>query len=134
MQVVKHHAGSEQLRQLLALHAAAVSIPRRYAAVNRCSARSIRTSSYRRGPFAMYALSEYIGEERVNGALRRLIETHDSAGRSLGDDARPLSRAAGGDAGLAAVPAARPVRGEHVLGARDRASHGGADRRRQPGR
>ena len=32
--------------------------------------------AYRKGPFALYALSEYIGEERVNGALRRLLETH----------------------------------------------------------
>jgi hypothetical protein len=28
----------------------------------------------------MYALSEYMGMERVNGALRRLIQRHDSAG------------------------------------------------------
>jgi hypothetical protein len=33
----------------------------------------------RRGPFAMYALSEYVGEDRVNAALRRLRETHSSA-------------------------------------------------------
>jgi ABC-type transport system involved in multi-copper enzyme maturation permease subunit len=32
--------------------------------------------SYRKGPFALYALSEYIGEERVNGALRSLLEKH----------------------------------------------------------
>ena len=31
---------------------------------------------YRKGPFAMYALREYVGEERVNGALRRLLEEH----------------------------------------------------------
>ena len=35
--------------------------------------------SYRKGPFALYALSEYIGEERVNGALRRLLEKHRPA-------------------------------------------------------
>ena len=33
----------------------------------------------RRGPFAMYALSEYIGEDRVDAALRRLREAHPSA-------------------------------------------------------
>ena len=33
----------------------------------------------RRGPFAMYALSEYVGEDRVNAALRRLREAHASA-------------------------------------------------------
>lgn len=32
--------------------------------------------SYRKGPFALYALSEYIGEERVHEALRRLLEKH----------------------------------------------------------
>jgi ABC-type transport system involved in multi-copper enzyme maturation permease subunit len=36
--------------------------------------------SYRKGPMAMYALSEYVGEDRVNGALRRLFVRHDSAG------------------------------------------------------
>ena len=35
--------------------------------------------SYRKGPFALYALSEYIGEAQVNGALRRLLETHRKA-------------------------------------------------------
>jgi hypothetical protein len=33
----------------------------------------------RRGPFAMYALTEYIGEDRVNAALRRLREARRSA-------------------------------------------------------
>ncbi len=32
--------------------------------------------AYRKGPFALYALSEYSGEEQVNGALRRLLEKH----------------------------------------------------------
>jgi hypothetical protein len=32
--------------------------------------------SYRKGPFALYTSSEYIGEEQVNGALRRLLEKH----------------------------------------------------------
>ncbi|HET8774919.1 MAG TPA: hypothetical protein VFP80_14050 [Thermoanaerobaculia bacterium] len=33
--------------------------------------------SYRKGPYALYALSETIGEERVNHALRRLYELHE---------------------------------------------------------
>jgi ABC-2 type transport system permease protein len=33
----------------------------------------------RRGPFAMYALSEYIGDDRVDTALRRLFDAHRSA-------------------------------------------------------
>jgi hypothetical protein len=32
--------------------------------------------SYRKGPFALYALSEYVGEEQINGALRRLRDNH----------------------------------------------------------
>jgi hypothetical protein len=31
------------------------------------------TRAYRKGPFAMYAMHEYIGEEKVNLALRRLL-------------------------------------------------------------
>ncbi len=31
---------------------------------------------YRKGPFALFALSEYMGKDRVNGAYRRLIERH----------------------------------------------------------
>src|SRR5690349_20245177 len=39
--------------------------------------------SYRKGPFSMYALSEYVGTARVNGEIRRLIETHDAPGAPL---------------------------------------------------
>ena len=31
-------------------------------------------TSYRKGPFAMYALREYLGEDVVNGALRRMFD------------------------------------------------------------
>jgi ABC-2 type transport system permease protein len=31
-------------------------------------------ANYRKGPYAMYALSEYVGEERVNGALASLLQ------------------------------------------------------------
>jgi hypothetical protein len=34
--------------------------------------------TYRKGPFAMYALSEYAGTQQVNTALRRLLEKHGS--------------------------------------------------------
>ena len=30
-------------------------------------------ANYRKGPYAMHALSEYVGEDRVNGALRTLV-------------------------------------------------------------
>jgi ABC-2 type transport system permease protein len=32
--------------------------------------------SYRKGPFALYALSEYVGDQQVNMALRRLLDNH----------------------------------------------------------
>jgi len=31
-------------------------------------------ANYRKGPYALHALSEYVGEARVNGALRTLLE------------------------------------------------------------
>jgi ABC-2 type transport system permease protein len=31
-------------------------------------------ANYRKGPYAMHALSEYVGEDRVNAALRTLVE------------------------------------------------------------
>jgi ABC-2 type transport system permease protein len=33
---------------------------------------------YRKGPLAMYALRQYIGEERLNAALRRFLQKHGS--------------------------------------------------------
>ncbi|KUG08513.1 ABC transporter permease [Solirubrum puertoriconensis] len=39
--------------------------------------------SYRKGPFVLYALSEYLGEEPVNAALRRLLEKHRQADAPL---------------------------------------------------
>ena len=39
--------------------------------------------SYRKGPFALYALSEYIGERPLHAALRRLLEQHRRPGAPL---------------------------------------------------
>jgi hypothetical protein len=36
-------------------------------------------ANYRKGPYAFYALSEYVGEERVNAALRSLVEKKASS-------------------------------------------------------
>src|SRR5688572_32883784 len=33
---------------------------------------------YRKGPLVMYALRQYVGEEPLNAALRRLVATHGS--------------------------------------------------------
>lgn len=40
-------------------------------------------AAYRKGPFALFALSEYIGKERVNLAFRRLIMKHRSGAPPL---------------------------------------------------
>jgi hypothetical protein len=39
--------------------------------------------SYRRGPFALYALTEYIGTDQVNSAIRQLVLKSDSVGAPL---------------------------------------------------
>ena len=54
--------------------------------------------SYRKGPFALYTLSEYVGEEQVNGALRRLREKHEAADAPLATTLDLYRRAQGGDA------------------------------------
>jgi ABC-2 type transport system permease protein len=40
-------------------------------------------TAYRKGLFAMHALREYVGEERVNTALRRLVEKHGAGAPPL---------------------------------------------------
>jgi ABC-type transport system involved in multi-copper enzyme maturation permease subunit len=42
---------------------------------------------YRKGPFVMNALAEYVGEANVNAALRRLLETSSPAARRTGSEA-----------------------------------------------
>ncbi|WP_375766581.1 hypothetical protein NR798_33525 [Archangium gephyra] len=82
MQAVKASRGGEELRRLLAF----MRQPHPYPPIRRGEPllRALDPYlAYRRGPFAMYALSEYVGSEQVNRALRRLIETHDSAGAPL---------------------------------------------------
>ena len=75
MKVVEKTKGSEQLRQLLHF----MRQPYPYPPIRRGEPllRGLDPYlSYRKGPFALYALSEYMGEARVNEALRRLLEKH----------------------------------------------------------
>jgi ABC-2 type transport system permease protein len=82
IQVVKESRGDEQLRLLMAFMRQ--PYPHRPIRRGEPLLRALDPyMSYRRGPFAMYALSEYVGSDRVNGALRRLIEKHDAAGAPL---------------------------------------------------
>jgi hypothetical protein len=75
MQVVENARGLEHLRRLLSF----MRQPHPFPPIRRGEPllRGLDPYlSYRKGPFALYALSESIGEERVNGALRRLVEKH----------------------------------------------------------
>jgi hypothetical protein len=77
MSVVRETYGDEHLRRLLNLMREAYLSPS-----SRAAPPLLRTydwfSAYRKGPFAMYALREYVGAERVDAALRRLIEKYGS--------------------------------------------------------
>lgn len=75
IKVVEHAKGVEQLRLLLSY----LRQPHPIRQIRRGEPLLRGLDPYlsrRRAPFALYALSEYIGEERVNGALRRLLEKH----------------------------------------------------------
>jgi ABC-2 type transport system permease protein len=74
MRVIEENLGAEALRRYIRLMQ---SDPRPRAALPLLRA----TDSYafsRRGPLALYALHEYIGKERVDDALRRMIEKYRS--------------------------------------------------------
>jgi hypothetical protein len=78
MKVVEHARGLEQLQRLRGF----MRQPHPYPPIRRGEPllRGLDPYlAYRKGPFALYALSEYIGEERVNRALRRLLEKHQPA-------------------------------------------------------
>ncbi|HEY9227480.1 MAG TPA: hypothetical protein VIP11_12575, partial [Gemmatimonadaceae bacterium] len=82
IKLLEHEKGLEQVRQQLSF----MREPYPFAPIRRGEPllRGLDPyMSYRRGPFALYALSRYIGEERVNGALRRLVEKHEAQGAPL---------------------------------------------------
>ncbi|MDQ2675602.1 MAG: hypothetical protein M3Y34_02240, partial [Actinomycetota bacterium] len=75
MKVVEHANGPEHLRRLQSW----MRQPHPIAPIRRGEPLLRGLDPYlsrRRGPFALYAMSGYIGEERVNEALRRLLEKH----------------------------------------------------------
>ncbi len=78
MGVMEEGYGIEQQRQLLSYMQETYETPRSPAAVPLLRVASDWYLSYRKGPFALYALSRYIGKEQVNLALRRLFEKHRS--------------------------------------------------------
>ncbi|RCR67115.1 ABC transporter permease/M1 family aminopeptidase [Larkinella punicea] len=75
MKVVEHSRGPEALQRLFSY----MWQPHPYSPIFRGEPllRGLDPYlSYRKGPFALNTLSEYIGDERVNGALRNLLEKH----------------------------------------------------------
>jgi aminopeptidase N len=78
MQVLEKTYGQEQLRRYLGQLRTRNEVPRSRAAVPLLRAANDDFLAYYKGPFALYALSEYIGKERVNSALRSLLAKHST--------------------------------------------------------
>jgi ABC-2 type transport system permease protein len=73
--VVEDKYGSEHLRRLLSFLREENETPRTRAALPLLQADDWY-QLYRKGPLALYALSQYMGRDRVNGALRNLLAKH----------------------------------------------------------
>ncbi|QNF34029.1 ABC transporter permease [Adhaeribacter swui] len=77
MQVLEKYYGQNHLRQYVNYLHSAYEMPRSLA-----SASLLRANEeflyYRKGGLAMHALSKYIGQAKVNGALQRLLQKHSS--------------------------------------------------------
>jgi hypothetical protein len=82
MQVVERALGREHLQRLLSMMRDAYAAPRRRAEVPLLQATD-SFLTYRKGPFALYALREYAGAGQVNTALRRLLKRHGSGAPPL---------------------------------------------------
>jgi len=77
MRVVEETLGPEHLRRYLLSMRKGFGPPRTRAAPPLLRATDSFAYS-RRGPFALYALSQYIGKDRVDDALRSLLKKHGS--------------------------------------------------------
>jgi ABC-type transport system involved in multi-copper enzyme maturation permease subunit len=80
--VVEETFGREHLQRLLAVMQTAYETPRTPADVPLLRAHN-DYHNYRKGPLALYALSQYIGREGVNTALRRLLGKHGAQTTAL---------------------------------------------------
>ena len=77
LQVVEETYGKEHAQKLLSMWRKSYEVPRSQAAAPLLQAMD-PFLGYRKGPLALHALTEYMGKERVNEALRRLIEKFGS--------------------------------------------------------
>jgi hypothetical protein len=75
MQVVEETLGYEHLLRYLTQMRLEYEVPRSRAAPPLLQANN-RFMNYRKGPFALFALRNYIGKQRVNDALRRLLRNY----------------------------------------------------------
>ncbi len=75
MDVVEDALGPDHLERLMGVMRQAYLAPKPESGVPLLRAVEY-FDAYRKGPFAMYALREYVGERPVNAALRRLLAEH----------------------------------------------------------
>ena len=74
-QVVEDMLGPAQLQAYLSMMRDQYQVPRSLAMPPLLRATE-QFLNYRKGPLALYALSQYIGRDQVNLALRRLLDAH----------------------------------------------------------
>jgi len=89
MGVVEETYGREHLRRLLRFFRQPSPIPPIRQSLPLLRAQD-PYAAYRKGPFALYAMSEYMGRDRVDLAFRRLMETHRSGAATSLDLYREL--------------------------------------------
>ncbi|HEY0897467.1 MAG TPA: M1 family aminopeptidase [Sphingobacteriaceae bacterium] len=77
MQVLQRNYGDAHLQKYLSYLHSFYEMPRSLATASLLQADE-PFLYYRKGGLAMYVLSKYIGKEKVNGALRRLLRKHSS--------------------------------------------------------
>ena len=78
MRLVKHTKGREALRRFMSIMRQPDPWPPISTGLPLLRAMD-PWANYRKGPYAMHALSEYVGEDRVNGALRTLVAKKKSS-------------------------------------------------------
>jgi ABC-2 type transport system permease protein len=82
MQVLENNYGDAHLRQYVNYLHSYYEMPRSLATASLLRANE-EFLYYRKGGLAMYTLSKYIGKEKVNAALRVLLQKHDSHALTL---------------------------------------------------
>lgn len=74
-QVMEDSLGPAQLQAYLSMMREQYQVPRSLAMPPLLRATD-QFMSYRKGPLALYAMSQYIGRDQINQALRRLLDAH----------------------------------------------------------